>query len=397
MSKGHAGGAATFELAGQTDLRLLGIPRLREPSLEELGDLYGTTLQDVGGVFGAYAAEIAHDAQQTDFAKDPDGTRRIAFLYEVWNATHQSDQSELQDFAASFSTADAFRAAYAPTATDRSFSAFTFWIDRFNRYIVPHEREVRFIAHSHELPIYYRDGMYHQEGEWFRIDEADGSVTYVDRPVVEEAAGLEAELIKSEADLFHATGSAALPGIARQGAILSARRLTASGERIRTGEFQHTQGQVKVIGDNKQPLENVYASTYLSPDYATSGWFDEYPVVFGFDGRSVEDFLVREKGWREARLVGPNAHGWLAGDELPVSLVRALYTFSPFVARLAEWSRVNTPDALVMSLEAASLLREHSAKTAHTLYTHYPFRYRVPSLRTAAELLKTTPIAIAPA
>ena len=82
--------------------------------------------------------------------------------------------------------------------------------------------------------------MYSADGDWVLMPEQkeywNDLYKFVEKEVIKEII----ELIKlgyRKPDLTHSSGSAALPGIAKHKAILSAAETQARGEQIRTGEF----------------------------------------------------------------------------------------------------------------------------------------------------------------
>lgn len=121
--------------------------------------------------------------------------------------------------------------------------------------------------------------------------------------------------------LYHATGSAALEGIARHKAIMSSRKVLEVGEVIKTGEH------ITVVHAG---LEAVYTTRCFSSDYCLARWFNECHVVFGIKEGAAP--LIADKAYT---LIGP---------EVPLRELSVVHTEDVFQDKMSEWLKANNID-----------------------------------------------------
>ena len=169
----------------------------------------------------------------------------------------------------------------------------------------------------------------------------------------------------------HASGSAALWPIGRQGAILSSGELLERQHPIRTGE----------AGDEKHGsgLWNVYGDRGFRgwSAYNTIAWFDESFVTFGISQAKQEEYLrtvdpgSRKSGFGESlslmhsglvgedddhKIVDYGGEGNLLGPQVPLSSVDTIYAWKAAEESVRHWIERFAPHARFVSFEAHSAL-----------------------------------------
>jgi hypothetical protein len=128
--------------------------------------------------------------------------------------------------------------------------------------------------------------------------------------------------------LYHATGSAALDGIARRGAIISSGRAQELGENIETGEHRMFAIETGLTGVNSTP--------WFNSDWCLARWFDEYHIVFGLDTDKVE--VEREGVYT------------ILSPEVSIDAVKLVHTEDQFKTRVQSWLMQQGLDVPVLEM-----------------------------------------------
>jgi len=185
----------------------------------------------------------------------------------------------------------------------------------------------------------------------------------VDEPILAEVVQLKKSNFPSRENcLFHNTGSSALEGIGKAGAILSAWRVLQSKGNVVTGEYvsyiNHHDGETSVTG-GKEGLTEVYTlrnSSLASNDYAIQRWFNECPVTFGID-------VEKQKEYNEAQGIDKNydndrkAEGTVVGPKVPLQNVVAVSAPKDHEAHIQAWIQQYCPWVKFISKEAATIMK----------------------------------------
>jgi hypothetical protein len=345
------------------------VPRLAVPSVDAIARAHDVEPEDIPVVFEHALAE----------ATDVHAFTHLNTLYQIWRAA--SEDPRLSAFAEGITTAEAVMARH-PHLDLLEGSAI---LKHFTTHVFrPHG--LLTLSTGDNTTMQY--GAYDLAGEWLRLPlvRDRGQQLYARRDVLEEAAALEAAIRRPEADIFHATSSAALPGIARHRAILSARAAAMMDQAIASGEYLHN------ARSGQPSLESIYMSNLLDDGYSTLRWFNEFPVVFGCNAADVERYAAHHLGG-SSMFRGAVANGHEVGPSLPIDMATTLYAPAVNLPLLLQWRDAVLPSAPVISLEAGMFLRLFSSR-AERLYPDYLYRYYPPSERSTEAILGQRPIVI---
>lgn len=177
------------------------------------------------------------------------------------------------------------------------------------------------------------------------IGEVGTSKVYADESLLEELDRLRSLGGLTKSHYFHSTGSLALSAIAKHKAILSAKELIMRGEKISTGEYVTGMGEYpRAMGG----LEDVYVSDDPVNTRGGMAVVDDYPVIFGIHQRALAHlppYALSDYG-----------DGIRAGSEIPLAHVTSLTVPYDKLPEIEEWSAANTPTALTVSWDAASVI-----------------------------------------
>lgn len=334
-----------------------GLVRKDEPSLGQLLASEGVKASGLPGKFARKVRECFQYADKNSSIIDTDLNPQIEFIYKVWHATRDIPCGhELATFSRGLDSFDSFLKQYGQGQSRQAVGNLMQRIDVFVRTELNILKLVDVFPEGHRRRR-LNSGIYNYEGDWIRLP---GSRYYVeesrfaDREVLQE---IVATLDRTRsAGLFHATGSAALEGIGRHGAILSARRARELGEPIKTGEYNTYIGWNGFsVSGGEGGLGNVYTLGSLSTSYALVRWFDEFDVVFGLSRERMERYLRDEKGHDKFYLSDFAGEGIRVGPEAPLKLVETVNTEVSFVPFMKNWVDKHAPHIQVRSLEADDL------------------------------------------
>jgi len=223
-----------------------------------------------------------------------------------------------------------------------------------------------------------KDGVretYNNDSDWVLLpDEYYGLdvFEFADREVVAEVI----KLIKSKyhhSEFTHASGSAALAGIEKSGAILSAQDVESEGMKVATGEHvSYVSSETgNPVAGGRYGLGSVYASKN-GPKYGYHhvNWFDEYYIAFGINKQKQEDFL-RQIGFKyewasskdkPALTLDMGSEGVEIGNKVPLNNVEIVYCWKKHQKEMDAWIQKNCPQAKLVSLEADEILRSYDHK-----------------------------------
>jgi hypothetical protein len=351
--------------------------KLHVPTLDSLTQLHGIDSSEFTSYFGDEIRQTLGNIEDRSFAFGDEWFRRFNFLYQSWVATRENPAA-LPGLSDTLQSYDSFINSYGRDLSIPQRSAFNFWTNFFTERVVHPKRILKLYPPTSETYDITQRGIYERHGIWHPIPSDSKESLFVEEGVIKEICELSSVLDQSEADLFHATGSAALDGISQHKALLSAGESEARGNPIKTGEYLHRSkdGEIPVGGTNG--LEDLYGSSLMDAGYATIRWFNEFPVVFGFRADEIEEYL-RSQNMRRINVKGTSGNGHLLGKSTPLSFVRAIYTLRPYMESLTTWANSNLIDRPVISIEAATLLRTRSDRST-TIYPDYPYRFDEPEI-----------------
>ncbi len=341
---------------------------LSVPSLEEIANSAGVQPQELPQAMQKMALEIADVTRNTFFTVEEGYEKRIDFIYRCWAATRDLPEGhQLYTFARSLDSLDTFIQTYLPDATNRLKGDL---IERVTGFV----EEV--VHPSSDLHLYPKErgwskastfGIYTIDGDWIHIPGQYYHEKYVEKQVVEEALRLKKENLLHPDEMYHATGSSILEGVARQKAILSTQRAHQKGESVQTGEYATyiNRHDDKPVGYSN----TVYAGDCMEVTYGKSIWFDEFRMVFGISRSKMANFL-RQSG-RTPDFKYRSEIGITLGPEVPLDTITSVYADSRHKERVEEWIKRNglQEQMRFISLEAVSLAREYSDRNLGNLLT----------------------------
>jgi len=177
------------------------------------------------------------------------------------------------------------------------------------------------------------------------IGEVGTSKVYADESLVQELDRLRSRGGLANSSFFHSTGSLALSVIAKHEAILSAKELIKRGEKIATGEYVTGMGEYPRA---RGGLDDVYVSDDPVNTREGMAITDDYPVIFGIHRQALSHLWPYE--------LSDYGDGIRAGKEISLAHVTSLTVPYDKLPETEEWSAQNTPGALTLSWDAASVI-----------------------------------------
>lgn len=294
----------------------------------------------------------------------------IDSLYNLYLHSKNSDEAAKNQWLSSFQSFNDFANHFCPEATSHSRAAMKKNIQIFVSSIVNQEKIVS--IHPRAWLGVNNEGVkeiYNIKGDWVLLPGKNydlGVFDYTDRKVIEEIIKLVEENYHYS-DFIHSSGSAALDGIEKSQAILSAQEVEARNMKVNTGEhisYVNQENGTPIAG-GKYGLDSVYASNRgYSSGYCHLNWFDEYYVAFGINKQKQEDFL-RKKGYKNAfnssdedssPFLDMGSEGVEIGNEVPLTAVESIYCWKQYQTEMKTWVQKNCPEAKLVSIEAAEIL-----------------------------------------
>ena len=351
---------------GGSFLERLGQRRV-STTVEELCEREGCKIEELPSLVASKAQNIVYYCEENYRIVGSEINPQIDFLYQCYQATRDlPEDSGLSEFATSLESFDTFISNYAE---GMSSGACGNLMSRIDRYI---KKE----AHTSRL-IYEDLGKTHlgylSKVEWIPLPYSFSVLEdYVERGVVEEVINLQKAGYESP-DLYHATGSAALDGIAEHNAILAANKaVKLGGEIVKTGEYsiKPSYDNFRIEdGEREYGIYNlIYASDRPIIAYAIARWFDEFHVIFGLSKDKIAEYQ-KEHGGEIGGVVGVD---FTIGSKVPLELVDVIYGEYISLDKLKEWQEKNAPQARVVSIEAGQLLRDRPEENWESLLRQEP-------------------------
>ena len=350
---------------------LIGSLDVRDkPTIQGICRNEGSISQKLPDVFTRRTKDIINYCKENDYIVDDKLSPQIDFIYQCYASTRSSPPLHLREFSRSLDSFDSFVAHYARRASRSTIGNLMERIDRFTRTTLHPRRVITVFPENHRM--HEKTISYQLKGRWILLPSEFGSgEEYVEKGVVEEILNLQ-KIGYKQPDLYHTTGSASLEGIAKHGALLSARRAIESEEAVKTGE------QNTYIGwedhsqmGGKKGLASVYTSKFPHIGYSVARWFDEYHVIFGLSRERITTYIQAHNQPDDRLKEFPKGEVRI-GPEVPLELVDSIYGEHIYLKQLLEWKEKNAPQALVVSLEADDLLRRRTKRDWESIVRQKP-------------------------
>jgi len=355
------------------------IPESRKlPDAQALAAQYACTVDELPQVFADRLVEIAPATHTLSDLMQEEIYDGLEALHSLWAAARNTPA--LSDLASHTATAqEVYPGTNIRSQENRLRQLETAVLDPPSLITLP--------TSPVSLSLAQERGAYNMQGEWHKIIPPDtpDSVFLVRPQILIEAAELEDTLTRPEADLFHPTSSAALDGIGRHRALLSAQRLHDIGEVIVSGEELKDQ-----YDPLEEPTQAVMMTNLFSGMWATKQWFDEFPVIFGFQSSQMENYAAafRRSGSPHPDFHGYNANGHHVGPTVPLEPVTVAYTPARHLPELRAWADTHSPHTATISLEAGRIMRNFS-RNGQRIYPDYLYRDDTVTPYSARELAHT--------
>lgn len=345
-------------------------------SLSEIAQKEGCEISSLESDIKTKVEEFAEKMKKECGSPSEQYVNLIDSLYNLYLQSKNPELVKEYPWLSSLNSYEEFANHFCPQATPNAHSFIKKNLRCFVEMIVNQEKSLEISPRS-----WYgvnKDGIreiYSADNNWMLLPSEyynSGAFDYADREVISEIK----ELLKSgyrRSAFTHSSGSAALPGIAKSGSILSAQDVEREGIKIATGEhisYVSSESGIPVAG-GKYGLGSVYASkdgpTY---GYHHLNWFDEYHVAFGINKEKQEEFLRQidfKYEWASsednpARTLDLGSEGIEIGNRVPLSNVEIVYFWKRHQTEMELWVKENCPQAKLISLEAANVLKDNDHK-----------------------------------
>lgn len=349
-------------------------------SPSQVAERRGTSLEGLEEVLKREVAECAEDLK-TACSVDAKHLPLIADLHDLWFARkEQSEELAGLPWAGALDSLDALVAWFAPAATLHSRAYIGIHVEWFVKEYTGNPGELRIYPSRKNLQGGYdftedeiktpaeisapkRDWVYMPGDAWNRIE------TYLARPVLEEIVFL-LESGYRPPDYSHASGSAALLGIADEGAIVNSLELLEKGKVPETGERSH---YLSTDAEVQRGLGSIYADKGdPQQGYNTLRWFDQYHISFGINRERQNAYMrttdVRYEDSSESEQLSYDTimnEGTLIGRRVPLSAVQYVYAWQGRKSDAEEWAKAHCPHAQVIGLEAVHALHNFRSDIDH--------------------------------
>lgn len=272
-------------------------------------------------------------------------------VYNLWAATRGLPPTNpLYEVAATLNTVDDFVGTYLPQVSRKFLVNFYHRVDRFVTTVQHPSRVIE--VYPADLVNRPQQRSYSYQGRWVNIpprSRIGASGIYAEEEVIREAAELKRI---PRANFYHQTGSAALPGIAKHAALLSANQISKRGTTVKTGEYVSS---IDAYDNEPEDSNVVLGSSGIARGYSLARWFDEFHVSFGINRQRLTDFLMK-KGVKIPRFEDWANEGIVLGNEVPLAAIDTLHSDSVYLPRIKEWSSRFCPGVTICSFEALELL-----------------------------------------
>jgi len=347
-----------FKSDTEQPLFLDGIEKRDTPALDNLCNMENCDIRELPDLFANKLKFIFGHCEKHSSMIDDKLDPQIDFIYQCYKSTRNiSPTLNLSGFSSSLDNFDIFISQYAQGVSRKALGNL---MQRINRFIETTIHPSRTIA---TFPDRYRNrdklSFYNLEGRWIQIPSKYNASEkdYIEESIVKEIISIQESGYKRP-DLYHATGSASLDGIARHGAILSANKAVALGETVKTGEYNTYIGwDEQSASGGRSGLGSIYTSKDPYSGYGIARWFNEYNVVFGLSKEKIAKYLQKDKGETNIRFEDYAGEGITIGPDAPLELVDIIYADHIYLDELNKWKEKNAPHAYIISLEADQLLR----------------------------------------
>jgi len=297
----------------------------------------------------------------------------IDSIYNLYLQSKNPETTLNNQWLDNFQSFNDFANHFCPEATKHARAAMKKNIQIFVSAIINQEKIIS--IHPRDWLGVNGEGLkeiYNVQGDWVLLPGNNydlGVFDYADRDVINEVIKLAGENYHYS-DFTHSSGSAALEGIEKSRAILSAQEVESRDMKVNTGEhvsYVNQESGTPVAG-GKYGLGSVYASNRgYSSGYCHINWFDEYYVAFGINKQKQADFLVKAGYKNELTLdddstpfLDMGSEGVEIGNEVPLTAVEIVYCWKQNQAEMSAWIQKNCPSAKLVSIEAAEILSMHS-------------------------------------
>ncbi len=345
-------------------------------SLTEIAQKEGCEIAALEADIKAKVEEFAEKMKKECGSPSEKYVDLIDSLYNLYLQSKNPELVKEYPWLSNLNSYNEFADHFCPQATPNAHSFIKKNIRCFVETIVNQEKSLE--IHHRDWYGVNKDGIreiYNIDNKWILLPGEyynSGSFDYADREVINEIKELLESGYKRSA-FTHSSGSAALTGIAKSGAILSAQDSEREGIKIATGEhvsYVSSESGIPVAG-GRYGLGSVYASkdgpTY---GYHHLNWFDEYHVAFGINKEKQEEFLRQidfKYEWASsedhpARTLDLGSEGIEIGNRVPSDNIETVYFWKRHQAEMEIWAKENCPQAKLVSLEAANVLRNNDHK-----------------------------------
>lgn len=346
------------------------LSRLPVRSLPELAEAFGATPETMADAVRRQLEEYASSVSESSPQPEEEDLPLFERMYELSVLARDASERTRVPWLGSFRSFETFRRAYLGNVSQRQVTMLRCQIMYATEHRVRPER-VMLLRTGPRHSWQKRDRSFEASGSWAllpnRVERFKDEFEFVESGVLNEIVSL-LESGYRPSDYSHASGSAALWAIGRQGVIRSSAELIQRGRPPRTGEAGG--------GRHQGGLWNVYGDRGVREfgSYNTISWFDEYFVTFGINGARQEEFLntLGPEDWRVSAyesLLGPGwdvgkgkivdfgGEGNLLGPRVPLSSVDTVYAWKSGESDVRAWLARFAPHARFVSLEANATLQ----------------------------------------
>ncbi|KKR79048.1 MAG: hypothetical protein UU22_C0005G0021 [Parcubacteria group bacterium GW2011_GWA2_40_8] len=342
-------------------------------SVEEMARLEGVEVSALEDKIRERVSLFAEEMESANSYHEDNYAQLMEELYSLYLLSQNNrDIPDDISWIENLRSFDQFCDYFCPDATPHAKAFIGHNVQRFIENVVHPSRDLQ--VYGRTLDVWGNGNrIYDQEGDWVLLPERFETMSgyrFAEKKIIEEIRSLVGGNYVSS-DYTHAAGSAALNGIAREQAILSAQEAVKAGIKPKTGEFVSYVHQ-----ESGKPSTGILNSVYVDrggPKYGYNivKWFGEYFVTFGINKERQEEYLrstdVRYGGYFDNEPGKELSHdtllneGTLIGHRVPLSAVDVVYAWKTNEPQVQEWIKLNCPQAKFVSLEAAQILKDHTA------------------------------------
>ena len=353
--------------------RITGVP---VRSMAELAESVGASIETMDSAISSRISEYVTSASDHSPQPEVEDLPFFGLIYEL--SRHARDPAERARFPwlGAFTSFTSFQKHHLQDTSRRKVAMFRCQVMYATERCVHPERMVTAQPDAGRNAWHWsdREKFYQAAGTWAllpgKVSEYKDEFKFVETSVIDEVVCL-IESGYRPSDYSHATGSAALWPIGRQGKIVSSGELLEGKRPIRSGE----------AGDDKHGngLWNVYGDRGFAgwSGYNTISWFDESFVTFGVNEAMQEAYLRtvgpgdRRSGFGESlslmhsglrgkdsphKIVDFGGEGNLLGPQVPLTSVDTIYAWKAAEENVRHWIARFAPHARFVSFEAHTAL-----------------------------------------